>query len=232
MIERLNQIKQRIAVSAQRAGTQPDEVQIVAATKLVDAKRVLEAIECGISMIGENRLQEAKRKQAEIFALTPSCLHQMPRQQISWHFIGHLQINKVREAIRLFDLIHSVDSLELAMEIEKWADRADKVQSVLIQLNFSNKKDRFGLTASEVQPLIEEVRLYPHIKILGLMTIPPQLDDPRPYFRTLRQLKQDLASIIELRYLSMGMSDDYEIAIEEGSNMIRLGRAIFGERLC
>jgi pyridoxal phosphate enzyme (YggS family) len=206
----------------------PPGITIVAVSKTRTPQQLKEALKAGIADIGENRVQEALIKYKELSAVDyrPSA--------IKWHMVGHLQTNKVKEAVKIFDLIHSVDSIRLAVEIDKQAAGISKLQDILIEVKTSPEATKFGLAPDEVIAVIKEIAGLKNINIKGLMTIAPILDDPektRPYFRTLRELKDEINRLPVLKsplsVLSMGMSDDFEVAIEEGSNMIRLGRAIF-----
>jgi hypothetical protein len=192
----------------------PAHVTLVAVTKTVPPERVDEALAAGITVFGENKIQEAKAKIPAVSS------------RARWHFIGHLQTNKARDAVELFDLIHSVDSLKLAGELNKCAERAGKTQPILLEVNMSGEASKFGVKPGDVPALVAEVSRFPRLELRGLMTVPPFGRDARPFFRQLRQLRDEIG----LRDLSMGMSHDYEIAIEEGATLIRLGTAIFGER--
>ncbi|HID55231.1 TPA: YggS family pyridoxal phosphate-dependent enzyme [Candidatus Poribacteria bacterium] len=223
--DNVERVKERIEKAAIRAGRDPSQIRIVAVSKTFPVERILEAIEAGITDIGENRVQEAEPKIAQI------------GNRIKWHMVGHLQRNKVKKALGMFDLIQSVDSLRLLDEMEKRAARMGRMIDVLIQVNTSGEETKYGLKPDEVMSFMEVVSQKEHIRVLGLMTIGPLVDDPekaRPSFVMLRRIKEEIEAAkipkVEMRYLSMGMTDDFEIAIEEGSNMVRIGRAIFGER--
>jgi pyridoxal phosphate enzyme (YggS family) len=223
------QIKGRINLLCRRLRRAPEEISIVAVSKGRSLSQIQDVISCGLNNIGENRIQEAVSKYNEL-----RTIGDRPRT-IKWHMVGHLQTNKVKQAVGIFDLIQSVDSLRLAEEINKQAARINKIQNILIQINTSAEKSKFGLTLQEASPVIERMSRLKNITILGLMTIAPIAKKPgenRPYFRMLRELKDKINSLgiagCALDILSMGMSDDFEIAIEEGANMVRLGRAIFG----
>ena len=219
-------VKKRITAAAERVGQDPNQITLVAVTKDVEyLKLIEEAIAAGITDIGENRVQEAKPK---IEALKSRY------KNVKWHMIGHLQTNKVKTALELFDQIDSVDSLKLAEEIEK---RSQKPAPVLIEVKTSEEATKFGVEPSELEALIGQISKLKNLKILGLMTLAPLTSDKekaRPYFRKLKDLSERVKSLnlpnVEMNYLSMGMTTDFEVAIEEGSNMVRLGRAIFGER--
>jgi len=217
--ENLDNLRKRVENAAKKAGRNPDEIKIVAASKEVPAEKILEAIECGISIIGENRVQEAYEKYNKIGHLA------------EWHMIGHLQRNKVKKALLIFDCIQSVDSERLAQEISK---RATKPVDIFIEVNTSLEETKYGVLPEDVIDFINKIRSLERLRIKGLMTIGPLKGDPRPCFRKLRELRDKIMEQgfenVDIQYLSMGMTDDFEIAIEEGSNMIRIGRAIFGER--
>jgi len=203
----------------------PDGVQVVAATKSRGIGEIQEAIEAGIKIVGENYVQEAEKKFRVI------------GRKVVWHFIGHLQRNKVKQAVEIFDMIESVDSLEIACQIDKVCQLKNKVMPVLIEINCAREKQKFGLFPEDVESLVEQIRPLRYIKLLGLMTMGPfleNLEDLRPYFKETRQLFERIKSLnlpeLDLKYLSMGMSDSYLIAIQEGANLVRIGTAIFGER--
>lgn len=206
----------------------PDEITIVAVGKGRGSEQIREAVEAGITDIGENRVQEAIKKYYEL-RVTDYGL-----RKINWHLVGHLQTNKVKDAIRIFDLIQSVDSIHLAEEIDKQAAKINKTQDILIEIKTSPEETKFGIRPQEAIGAVEEMVKLKNIRINGLMTIAPLVDNPqktRPYFKMLKALKDKINELritnYGLRILSMGMTDDFEIAIEEGANMVRLGRAIF-----
>ncbi len=220
-------VRQRILRVCSRVNRGPDELTVVAVSKGRSVQQVLEVIAAGITDIGENKVQEAPLKYNELQATS---------EELRWHMVGHLQTNKARDAVRIFDLIHSVDSLRLAQEIDKQATKINKVQDILIEVNTSQEASKFGLRPEETIKVIEDIAKLKNISIRGLMTIAPVVSEPekaRPYFRALRQLRDRIyelrATSYELRALSMGMTDDFEIAIEEGATMVRIGRAIFEE---
>lgn len=213
--ENLKSVRQRIERACKRAAIPPQDAKIVCVTKGRPADEIIEAIEAGVGIIGENRVQEAALKYKAIGNKT------------EWHLVGHLQTNKAKDAVRIFSLIHSVDSLRLAEEIDRQAGKIGKVQDILVQVNVSGEKSKFGMAPDQVPAFLNGSALYRNIRIKGLMTIAPEVDDPekaRPYFRRLRKLRDEINS---LQLLSMGMSNDFEVAVEEGSNMVRIGRAIF-----
>jgi len=210
-------IRKRIAKAAERAGRSPSEVTLVAVTKTVDASAIQEAFGAGLCHFGESRMQEAKDK---IPAL--SCLDPRP----TWHLVGHLQTNKAKTAAEMFDVIHSIDSLKVAEAISQHSSRD---MSVLVQVNVAGESSKHGFVLQDTIAALEHIARLPHLRIKGLMTIAPYADDPeevRPVFRRLRLMRDSLG----LEHLSMGMSHDFEVAIEEGATMVRIGRAIFGER--
>jgi len=203
-------------------------ITIVAITKGMTLQQIREAQEAGIIDIGENRVQEALIKYNGLLTID----HRPPT--IKWHMVGHLQTNKVKEAVKIFFLIHSVDSIRLAEEIDRQARENNKMQDVLIQVNTSQEATKSGFNPQNVISAIKEISAFKHINIKGLMTIGPIADDPeesRPCFKLLRELKDEINELRvtghELRILSMGMTDDFRVAVEEGANMLRLGRAIF-----
>ncbi|MDI6605867.1 MAG: YggS family pyridoxal phosphate-dependent enzyme, partial [Candidatus Omnitrophota bacterium] len=208
----------------------PASVTIVAVTKNRNIEQIKEAVEAGITDIGENRVQEAVLKFRELANLR-TCEQVTTR----WHMVGHLQTNKVKEAVRIFDLIHSVDSARLALEIDRQAAAINKIQGILVEVNTSGEESKFGIKADEAIEVIKEISKLKNINIKGLMTVASVVDNPekaRPYFRILRELRNKICELwtigqYGLWTLSMGMSDDFEVAVEEGSTMVRLGRAIF-----
>ena len=200
---------------------------MVAVTKTATIEQIKEAIEAGIKIIGENKVQEAREKYL--------LLANYNNRNIEWHLVGHLQTNKVKYAVELFDLIHSVDSVKLAEEIDRRSRQFNKISDILIEVNVSGEKTKFGVKPEEVELLLREISPFPGIKVRGLMTVAPLTSDKeevRLCFRRLRELSEKMVGLsienIEMEYLSMGMTDDFEVAIEEGSNLIRIGRGIFG----
>ncbi|MEK6698740.1 MAG: YggS family pyridoxal phosphate-dependent enzyme [Nitrospirota bacterium] len=223
--DNLKTVTDRIASAAQRAGRDPSSVKLVVVTKTVDATRIREAVAAGSKILGENRVQEAKEKIEELGNVA------------SWHLIGHLQTNKAKYAVKLFELIHSVDNRELAGEIDRQAAKINKVQPVLIEVSIAGEASKAGVRIDETMDLIKEAAKLKNIAIHGLMTMPPFSENPedsRPYFRKLRELAQSTARKglpgVSMKELSMGMSGDFEVAIEEGATMVRVGTAIFGSR--
>jgi pyridoxal phosphate enzyme (YggS family) len=221
----LARVKERIAAAALRVGRQPESVKLVGVTKMVDLPRVELAVQAGLEILGENYVQEAREK------------IQRFRGLVRWHFIGRLQSNKAKHAVQLFHLIHTVDSLKLAEELNRRAGAIGLVIPVLIQGNIAAEATKGGVRVEEVRSLIEQVAGLDHLRIRGLMTMPPYFDDPeraRPYFRRLRELSEEIAALglpgVEMAELSMGMSGDFEAAVEEGATLVRVGTAIFGAR--
>lgn len=231
---RIERVEGRIAAAAERAGRDPAEVQLVAVTKTVPAHIVKAAWELGLTDFGENRVQEAIEKIPLVFPGTANARGSEPRA--AWHMIGHLQRNKVKWVVPLFTLIHSVDSLRLAREIDKRAASAERRMPILLEVNVAGEESKFGFAPDGVAQLIPRIASLPHVAIQGLMTIAPLTADAesvRPYFRRLQRLRDELQATfpdIMWQHLSMGMTDDFEVAIEEGATLVRIGRAIFGER--
>ena len=217
-IERnLREVERRIAQAADRAGRSPGDITIIAVTKEVAPQAIEAALKAGIRHIGENRVQEAEEKRALLSALEP---------HPTWHMVGHLQTNKVKTAVEIFDIIHSIDSLRLAQAISQ---RAGKTLPILLQVNISGEATKSGFLVAELPRALEEVASLPRLEVHGLTTIAPLVEDVeevRPIFRRLRELSDSLG----LEHLSMGMTDDFEVAVEEGATMVRIGRAIFGKR--
>jgi pyridoxal phosphate enzyme (YggS family) len=223
--ENIEAVRLRIQKAAAKVGRSADQIKLVAVSKTVEAGRVNEAIQSGIETIGENRVQEAEVKFKQI------------TEPVEKHLVGHLQTNKVKKAVELFDFIQSVDSRRIAEEISKRALDAGKVMDVLVEVNTSCEETKFGVETDEVVPLIENISKLEGIRIKGLMTIGLFSDNPedtRPCFKRLKELFDRVKSAdvpnVEMRYLSMGMTSDFEVAIEEGSNMVRVGTGIFGVR--
>jgi len=223
--DNVSEVLCRIEDAASRALREPSDVTLVAITKTVERESIIEAIEAGVTCIGENRVQEAERKFGE--DLPP----------VEKHLVGHLQRNKVRKALPLFDMIQSVDSVRLAREISMQCTAAGTVAQALVEVNSSGEETKFGLEPDEVVETVEEMADLPGVRILGLMTVGAFLPDPedvRPCFRQLRELRNTIEERVipgvSMEHLSMGMTNDYEVAIEEGATIVRVGRAIFGER--
>jgi hypothetical protein len=221
-------VKERISLICAKIKRDPNAITIVAVSKGRTPQQIKEAVEAGITDIGENKVQEALVKYNELYA------KRYTLNAIKWHMVGHLQTNKVKDAVRIFDLIQSVDSLRLAETIDKEAAKIHKKQDILMEIKTSPEESKFGLKLDEAIKVITEIAKFKNINIKGLMTIAPLADNPeetRPYFKMLRDLKDRINhmpyAICHMPYLSMGMTDDFSVAIEEGSDMLRLGRAIF-----
>ena len=221
----LQALKEEIARAIERRRTeiQDQKVTLIAVTKNHGVDMMREAIDLGVDEIGENRIQEAGEKFSTL------------DRKVKWHLIGHLQTNKVKPAVKMFDLIHSVDSEHLAESLNRAAKAIDKVQDILIQINLANEVSKTGVNINEYDQLIEKVNALENLRLRGLMLIAPNyenVEECRPLFRRMyeifQRLKRDQAE--DIKYLSMGMTHDYKIAIEEGANMIRVGTAIFGQR--
>jgi PLP dependent protein len=221
----IQRIRSAIAGAALRARREVSDIRLMAVTKTVDDDRIMEAIEAGVDIIGESYVQEAKRK-----------IEKMGRN-IEWHLIGHLQSNKAKYAVKLFDMIHSVGRMDLAVELDGRAGAADLAVKILIEVNISGEKTKSGVPYKDAMQLIREISSLDNLSIEGLMTMAPWFDNPedaRPYFAALRELRDRIIgeniNRVKMRELSMGMSGDYEVAVEEGATIVRVGRSIFGER--
>lgn len=215
-------VVESISKAAARAGRRVEDIRLVAITKTVGVEMILEAVAAGIKVLGENYLQEASGKIAAI------------GHGVEWHMTGHLQRNKARDAVNLFDMVQTIDSLELAVELDKRARSAGKVMSGLIEINIGGEGSKSGISKEQLVPLLNSIKFLNNLSIQGLMTIPPFFDEQekvRPYFRALRELRDNAnREGFYLKELSMGMSHDFEVAVEEGATMVRIGTAIFGER--
>jgi len=203
----------------------PENVELVAAAKTRTPEEILEAIEAGVKIIGENYIQEAQ-KAFEVIG-----------KKVKWHFIGHLQKNKVKKAVKIFDMIETVDSYPLAHEISERCKQIDKIMPILIEINSGREKQKFGIFPEDALDLVQEISPLPQVKIMGVMTMGPRFGDPensRPYFIETRKIFEKIKALslprIEMKYLSMGMTNSYQIAIEEKTNMVRIGTLIFGKR--
>ncbi len=221
----LSTVVENIENALSRSGRSGEDVQLVAVTKTVDVERINEAIKCGAKNIGENRVQELESKIGKV------------DESANFHMIGHLQSNKAKDLVGKVKLIHSLDRPSLAKELNKRSKRENIVTDVLIQVNVSEEKTKFGLKTEAVLPFIESILDMDNIKVRGLMTMAPHIEDEdrlREVFRELYKLRETIKDKnykgISMEYLSMGMTNDYEIAIEEGANIVRVGRAIFGDR--
>jgi pyridoxal phosphate enzyme (YggS family) len=221
--DNLERVREQIAQAAGQVGRAVDDIELVAISKTHDAAKVREAIEAGQTLFGESRVQEARVKIPEL----PS--------NLGWHFVGHLQKNKIRHALPLFELIHSVDSLALAQDINRIAEEDGLHPRVLLEVNVAGEGSKFGFTPEKLREDLENLLALPRLSILGLMTIPPIADEAeasRKYFVELRELRDRLQTEfhVDLAQLSMGMTQDFAIAVEEGATLVRVGTAIFGER--
>ncbi|MFH1190219.1 MAG: YggS family pyridoxal phosphate-dependent enzyme [Candidatus Omnitrophota bacterium] len=216
----IKSVTERMARCCEKSGRPRDCARLIVVTKAASVLQAEEAMRSGACDLGENRVQDALVKYRAI------------GDRVKWHLIGHLQTNKVRDAVGIFSLIHSVDSIKLARAIDKEAAKAGKRQSILIQVNVSGEDSKFGIPPGDAAGFLKEASAYPNISIEGLMTIAPESADPeasRPHFRKLRELRDAIRNTqYAIRTLSMGMTNDFEAAIEEGSTIIRVGRAIFG----
>lgn len=225
--DNIARLRDDISLICRRLGRDPQEIIIVCVTKLATAQMVVQALECGISHIAENRVQEALKKYAAL---------KVSQQKITKHMIGHLQTNKVKDALTIFDMIQSVDSLKLAQTVDRQAGKIKKKTDILVQVNTSFEKQKFGIAFDKTAAFVKSISQFENIRIMGLMTIAPLTNNEetvRSSFRRLRELRDQVheefrgANNIVMKYLSMGMTSDYRIALEEGSNMLRIGRAVF-----
>ncbi len=224
--ENYDGILKRIEATCKKTGRNPKDIKVIAVSKTVDSERAKNAIEAGVEHLGENRVQELVKKYEELEVI-----------DVKWHMIGHLQKNKVKYIIDKVELIHSVESLSLAEEINKRAEKNDLVANVLIELNIGEEESKFGISEDHVYDFIKSMEDFENIKVLGLMTVAPFCEDPedvRWVFKKMKNIYDKVSTMnfknTEMKYLSMGMTNDFEIAIEEGSNIIRIGTAIFGAR--
>ncbi|MDR5657921.1 YggS family pyridoxal phosphate-dependent enzyme [Serpentinicella sp. ANB-PHB4] len=223
--QKIEDVNKTIQDAANKKGHDPSNINLIAVTKTVDMHKIEKAIECGVTDIGENKVQELLEKYDHL------------KDKVKWHMIGHLQKNKVKYIVDKVDLIHSLDSYELALEINKRAKKIDRKVSCLLQVNVSNETTKFGVKSHEAVDLMYVLDKLTHVKIKGLMTMAPYVkdkEDTRKYFKSLKELSKEISKHklqnIEMEYLSMGMSNDFDIAIEEGANLVRVGSAIFGKR--
>ena len=224
LADNLAAVREKILLASQKAVVQQN-VKLVAVTKNHPVEMMQEAIDCGVTAIGENRIQEALEKQLTL------------NRTVEWHLIGHLQTNKVKQAVSLFTFIHSVDSEKLAVQINKYAGKINKIQNILLQVNVAQEETKFGIAVDEVRPLAEAIEQLPNLRLCGMMTIAPYFENgeqTRPIFKKAYQLFNELKQMnlpsADIRWLSMGMTNDYVIAIEEGANLVRVGTGIFGAR--
>jgi PLP dependent protein len=223
LAENLAAVRDRIAAACRRAGRDPESVTLLAVSKGQWPEAVEEAHRAGLNLFGENKVQEARAKM-------PSC-----PGQLRWHMIGHLQTNKCRDAVQLFDVIQSVDSLRLAAEISKWAERLAKRMPVFLEVNVAGESSKFGYAPEALLAELPRIGSLPRVEVQGLMTMAPWASEPervRPVFQRLRELSRRAGEVLgaPLPQLSMGMSGDFEVAIEEGATLVRIGTALFGER--
>lgn len=229
LLENTSNTLKKMSHAAMRAGRNPEEIKLVAVTKTVSIEMIKNAADIGLRIFGENRVQEAQQKIESLKAFFINS-----HFSVQWHLIGHLQKNKAKFAVQLFDLIHSLDSIELAEEINKQAWKISKIQDVLVQVKLSDEETKHGISENSLPELVDHIKSLKNIKLLGLMTIPPFFKSPeavRPYFRRLREIRDSLnKNGLYLAELSMGMSNDFEVAIEEGATLVRIGTALFGER--
>lgn len=223
--DNLARVQERIANAAIRSGRSPESVELVGVTKTVDIQRIELAVAAGLKILGENYVQEARDKIAQL------------GDRVSWHFVGRLQTNKAKYAVKLFDLIETVDSMKLAVELNRRAHSLGRVIPIFIQLNLADEVTKGGVKTADSLALVGQISELAHLQIRGLMTMPPFFNQPeraRPYFRQLRELSQEIAAAgvtgVAMTEISMGMSGDFEVAVEEGATLVRVGTAIFGER--
>ena len=223
--ENLKRVQDKIADAAIQSGRAPESVKLVGVTKTVGLERIDEAVSAGLKVLGENYVQEARNKVDQF------------GEQVSWHFIGRLQTNKAKYAVKLFNVIETVDSIKLAAELNRRAQPLGRVIQVLIQVNLAAERTKGGIEPCECLALLRQICKLEHLRVRGLMTMPPFFNNPeraRPYFANLRELSEEIAAAglegVEMAELSMGMSGDFETAIEEGATLVRVGTAIFGER--
>lgn len=221
--DRLDAIRDRMEKACLRSGRDPRGVRFVAVSKSHTVDEIREAVAAGVTDLGENRVQEAESKHGAVAGA------------LRWHLVGHLQANKARKAVQIFDVIHSLDGIELGRRLDRCGEELGKVQPVLIQVDLASEESKFGLPESELFAALEELERLSHLRIEGLMLLPPYLPDPegvRPFFRRLRALSEEAGrrGFAVGAELSMGMSHDFEIAIEEGATWVRLGTALFGAR--
>ena len=223
--DNIRRVREIVAEATHRSGRSPADIRLMAVTKTVANSRIAEAVRAGADIIGENYVQEAKRKQ-ETLGKTGE-----------WHLIGRLQTNKAKYAVRLFDVIQSVDRLEIAAEIDRRARAAGLVMKILIEVNVAGEETKSGVPIADTVDLVRAIAPFENLSIQGLMTMPPWFDDPqnaRPFFRALRELRDRIGAggipRVEMKELSMGMTGDYPVAVEEGATIVRIGRGIFGQR--
>lgn len=226
MKNNLESVMDRIKQAAVSSGRNPETIRLVAVSKTIPSETVKKAIDAGADILGENYIQEARTKFNDLYSYP-----------VSWHFIGHLQTNKAKYAVRIFDLIHSVDSVKLAIELDKQAKKTGKIQNILIQVNVADESTKTGVSVQNTLNLVKEISGFKNLAIKGLMTMPPFFNAPekvRPFFKNLCSLRDQISKEaihnVDMDELSMGMTGDFEVAIEEGATLVRIGTAIFGER--
>jgi pyridoxal phosphate enzyme (YggS family) len=229
--KRLELVRRKIREAAERVGREPEDISIVAVTKNVDTKDISEAVRGDVLLLGENRVQEARAKFSELG-------NDIEGNKVSWHLVGHLQRNKVRQALEIFDLVHSLDSWKLACEMEKASEKLDVITECLLEINVTGKATRIGVEPENALALARDISTLSRVKLRGVMSIAPVVDDPsqaRPYFRMTREICEKITDAGLFCpgkvHLSMGMTHDYEVAVEEGATMVRIGTGIFGPRL-
>lgn len=229
--KRLELVRRKIREAAERVGREPEDISIVAVTKNVDTKDISEAVRGDVLLLGENRVQEARAKFSELG-------NDIEGNKVSWHLVGHLQRNKVRQALEIFDLVHSLDSWKLACEMEKASEKLDVITECLLEINVTGKATRIGVEPENALALARDISTLSRVKLRGVMSIAPVVDDPsqaRPYFRMTREICEKITDaglfFPGKVHLSMGMTHDYEVAVEEGATMVRIGTGIFGPRL-
>jgi len=224
--ENLKSIRERIHRACSKVGRNADEVKLIAVTKTISVDRIKEAINCGINCLGENKVQEIVDKYPQIHG------------DIEWHMIGHLQTNKVKYITDKVSMIQSVDSIKLAQEINKRFKNSGRIIDILVEINIANEESKHGIDPSNVIEFIKTISSYDNLKVCGLMTVAPasyDMEEVRPYFKSMKKIFEDVKAScidnVEMKYLSMGMTGDFEVAIEEGSNIVRIGSGIFGPRI-
>ena len=226
LAERIASVRQRIDVAAHLSGREPGAVRLVAVTKFRTVEEIEEAISAGVTEIGESRVQEADRKR-----------HRITEPNLTWHLVGRLQSNKAKKAVQIFDLIHSINTLDMARRVDRLAEEQHTTQAVLVQVQLAEEESKQGLPMSELFANLERMAELDHLRVEGLMVLPPYLPDPehvRPFFARLRELRDTVGARgvagPAFKELSMGMSHDFEVAVEEGATLVRVGTALFGER--
>ncbi len=223
--QNIAEIQQRINSAAQKSGRNQEDILLLAVSKTIDAERIQEAVDCGLTELGENKVQEILEKYEKL-------------KNVSWHLIGHLQTNKVKYIIDKVKMIHSVDSLKLAEEINKRAKQSNVIMDILVEVNMEQEESKFGVSPEDTLSLIQKIAFLDNIRVKGLMTVAPFVDNPeenRDCFRRMKQLLVDINNEkidnVHMNVLSMGMSNDFEVAIEEGATIVRVGTNIFGKRI-